>query len=180
MRVVEIGMQHMKARLLLARNIHAVLTARGEDQSGIARWCRRKPSWMNKILAGKRPMHIDDFDRVADYLGLSVYQLFQPGISALTERRKRPERRTGRDRRVGHAQRIVALQAPRPQVIPDEAATVPTAANELHALVSEFSDRLNRLLEAEDARGQAPRTRKTLSPSRSRRRAVGGSDAPSD
>src|SRR4029077_3389384 len=34
-------------------------------------------------------------------------QLFQPGISALTERRSRIARRSGRDRRVGQAVRVM-------------------------------------------------------------------------
>lgn len=40
------------------------------------------------------------WDRIADFFGVETYQLLQPGVASLTERRK-AERRNGRERRVG-------------------------------------------------------------------------------
>jgi transcriptional regulator with XRE-family HTH domain len=170
--------QSMKARLLLARNIHAILTARKETQTALAFYCRRKLSWINKILAGKRPMHIDDFDRVADFLGIGVYQLFQPGITALTERRRPGDRRAARDRRIGHAERTVALR----ETHLGTGATNGTASNtsaaaELHALVLDFQARANSLLARADLGGQAPRAGKAVTKARRRRQPARGSNA---
>lgn len=152
-------MQPMKARLLLARNIHAVLVARGENQTALAAWCRKKPSWINKILAGKRPLHIDDFDRVADFLGLSVYQLFQPGISALTERRKSAERRAGSDRRIGHAERTIQLrdapQGGRHEKAPSEAAKA-AISDEVRDRLTEAWRSIDSLLQEAQPGRQAP------------------------
>lgn len=175
--MVEIGMptkpwsqQTMRARLILARNISAILTARSQSQTALAVWCHKQVSWINKILSGQRPMHIDDFDRVADFLGISVYQLFQPGISGLTERRKPGDRRTGRDRRIGHKDRIVALRNTTlgGEHGASEAATaaIVSARAELDALVTDFARRADALLARTDSGGQTPRTRSQKSSTR--------------
>jgi hypothetical protein len=64
-------------------------------------WCRRTDSWLSKILddQGNRGLPLKYLDRIADFFGIATYQLFQPGISPLLERRK-GERRSGLDRRV--------------------------------------------------------------------------------
>lgn len=184
MGMVEMGMASMRARLLLARNIHAVLRARGEDQTSLAAWCHKKPSWINKILAGKRPMHIDDFDRVADFLGLSVYQLFQPGISQLTERRKIHDRRIRRERRIGHAERLITLRASpatgeRHEPTPRTPAA-PTLSEPVRQLIADATHQLNLLLKEADPGRQAPPPSPALTKTRARRRAHGRSDAPPD
>lgn len=175
-------MQTMKARLLVARNIHAILTARKESQSDLARWCRKKSSWMNKILAGRRPLHIDDFDRVADFLGISVYQLFVPGVSALTERRKSADRRHAQDRRRGHVERIIELRRPPaigerhdPVAVSAAAAALPEG---VRRLITDTAQKLDLLLRETEPGGQVAQARKALPKSRARRRAAGGSDAP--
>lgn len=182
-----LSQQSLKARLLLARNIDAILQARGETQTALAFWCRRKSSWINKILAGKRPMHIDDFDRVADFLGISVYQLFQPGISALTERRRPGDRRAARDRRIGHRDRIDTIRDSLPTRTQrdqqDEATLVTSAADvqaEIEALVADFSARASSLLAGTHPRRQAPRTRKTVAQPRQPRKPAGRSDVADD
>jgi hypothetical protein len=179
--MIDNGMQTMRARLLLARNIHACLIARGENQTALAVWCRKKSSWINKILAGKRPMHIDDFDRVADFLGIGVYQLFQPGISALTERRRRADRRKGRERRIGHAERMIVLRdsiGPREQHETTAAKSAADITAEIQALVADFAARANSLLAPPDARRQDPRTRPAEPKPRPRRKRARGPDAP--
>lgn len=97
----------MKANALLKLNIDTILRARGQTRKDLAFWCRRSESWISKIFRSeKREIPIRYLDRISDFFGLATYQLFQPGISPLTERRKH-ERRSGRDRRIGHKQREV-------------------------------------------------------------------------
>ena len=48
-------------------------------------------------------MPLKYLDRIADFFGIATYQLLQPGISPLTERRSGLDRRLGRDRRISHA-----------------------------------------------------------------------------
>lgn len=90
----------MKARFLLVENVKALLVARQEDQQALARWAGHSPPWLSKILNGDRGMSLKDVDKIADFFGLAVSDLFLPGISALTERR-RGQRRGGRERRSG-------------------------------------------------------------------------------
>lgn len=93
----------MKSSGLFKHNIDALLRARGQTRHDLAQWCRRTDAWLSKIL-GKddRNLPLKYLDRIADFFGLAPYQLFQPGITPLTERR-RTERRLGRDRRIGAA-----------------------------------------------------------------------------
>lgn len=79
-------------------NVAALLKARHEDGASLAFWCRHDKSWMSKILTGERVAKMGDIDAIADFFGLSPYQLFQPGISLMTERRV-AERRSGKERR---------------------------------------------------------------------------------
>lgn len=114
--------------MLLRENIKALLHERKEDASTLASSLNHDKSWINKILNGHREMQIDDFDRVADFFAIATYQLFQPGISRFTERRAPKERRSGRDRRVGHAFRVMGkvageLEKARPRRSPIEAAS---------------------------------------------------------
>ncbi len=93
----------LKASELLKHNIGALLQARGQTKPELARWCRRSRSWMDKIFSeDRREVPLKYLDRIADFFGIATYQLFQPGISPLTERRK-AERRSGQDRRVSRA-----------------------------------------------------------------------------
>ncbi len=86
----------------MKRNIETLLKARGHHRKDLAQWCRRSESWISKIMGeDNREVPMKYFDRIADFFGIAVYQLFQPGINALTERRKVPERRKGIDRRIG-------------------------------------------------------------------------------
>lgn len=95
----------MRAERILAENISAILRARGLSQKDLAQWCEHTETWLSSILRGERHFRVIDYDRIADFFGIAVYQLFQPGISQVTERRKGRDRRSGRDRRIGHAQR---------------------------------------------------------------------------
>lgn len=93
-----------RAHLVLKQNIDALLHARGQKRRELAMWCRRTESWLSQIFIDEdRNVPLKYLDRIADFFGLATYQLFQPGISPLTERR------TGRDRRAGTDRRKSAL-----------------------------------------------------------------------
>lgn len=94
----------MNANRLLKANIDALLRARHQTRHDLAQWCRRSDPWLSKILSDSpteqaRGLPLKYLDRIADFFGIATYQLFQPGISALHERRK-AQRRSGKDRRV--------------------------------------------------------------------------------
>lgn len=99
----------MKANQLLKHNIDTLLKARGQTRRDLAGWVRQSldakkiDPWISQIFTNpEREIQAKYLDRIADFFGLAVYQLFQPGISPLTERRKGADRRSGRDRRVSH------------------------------------------------------------------------------
>lgn len=92
----------MKANLLLKQNIRALLTARHQQQKDLAQWCRCTEGWLSHILnSNTRGIPLKYLDRIADFFGIATYQLLQPGITPLTERRSKLARRSGNDRRVG-------------------------------------------------------------------------------
>src|SRR5689334_8872425 len=94
----------LKAQELLKHNIDALLAARGQTRPELARWCRRSRSWLDKAFSEtRREIPLKYLDRIADFFGIATYQLFQPGISPLTERRGGRDRRSGRERRISNA-----------------------------------------------------------------------------
>lgn len=97
-----------KAIYILRENIRTLLDARREDQQALARHCGHDKSWINKFLNEGRGVTLKDFDKIATFFGIETYQLFQPGISRLTERRLSGDRRTSAERRVGHQGRELA------------------------------------------------------------------------
>jgi len=94
-------------------NIDALLRARGQTRKDLAQWCRRTESWISKIMReDRREFPMQYFDRIADFFGIATYQLLQPGITPLTERRsKGTPRRSGKDRRIS-ALRLLADAPP--------------------------------------------------------------------
>lgn len=104
----------MLASNLLKRNIDDLLKLRGYTHKDLAQWCHRTEGWISKIYRNQnREIPLKYLDRIADFFGLATYQLFQPGISPLTERRSGRDRRTGDDRRISHAQRVMRETAPK-------------------------------------------------------------------
>jgi transcriptional regulator with XRE-family HTH domain len=102
----------MKAVQLLSNNISALLRARGQTQHDLAQWCHHSDVWLSNFLKGMRQIQLKDLDRIADFFGIATYQLFQPGLTAATERRSAKDRRAGRERRISHAQKnMMALAA---------------------------------------------------------------------
>lgn len=166
---------------LLRRNVQALLNGRKESQKALAMWMGHSAAWLNKILNAERGCPVKYLDRLADFFGLAPYQLLQPGISALTERRK-GERRDGRDRRIGHAGRLargleLAIAPHRPYRGGDHVASAEGRELRLEALVAEFEQRAATLLAETEPRGQAPAPRARPARRRSARGKTGGSDA---
>lgn len=103
----------MRADLLVKHNIDHLLSARRLGRKDLAQWCGRSESWISKIMKeDRRDFPMKYWDRIADFFGVAPYQLLQPGITPLTERRKSGERRSGKDRRAGrraeHQQTMLA------------------------------------------------------------------------
>lgn len=101
--------RELKADALLAENIRSLLSVRREDARSLAVWCGHTGAWISKVLSGERGVPVKELGRIADFFGLTVAELFQHGISPLTERRKAHrrgthDRRSGQDRRVAHLQ----------------------------------------------------------------------------
>src|SRR3990167_10655822 len=90
----------MRANALIKANIDALLRARGLTRKDLAQWCRRSESWISKIMSeDRREFPMKYWDRIGDFLGIAAYQLLQPGLGGVGERRK-GERRAGNDRRI--------------------------------------------------------------------------------
>lgn len=121
----------LRADLLLAQNIRSLLHARRVEAGALAAWCGHQPPWISKILKGERGAQVKDLGKIADFFGLTVAQLFQHGISPLTERRHETrrsggERRTGEDRRQPIESRLHPQMQPRfPERVPDGAHDSP-------------------------------------------------------
>jgi hypothetical protein len=91
----------MHANRQMKQNVSALLKGRHLTQKDLAMWCRKSESWASKILDlnSTREFPLKYWDRIADFFGVATYQLLQPGISAVTERR-RTQRRSAQERRV--------------------------------------------------------------------------------
>jgi transcriptional regulator with XRE-family HTH domain len=155
-------LQQLRALVLLRQNIEAMLFARKESQAALATALGHSRAWINKFLNGERQLQLKDLDRIADFFGVPTYQLFQPGMSRLNERRV-VERRSGRDRRVGHAHRALGAVAAdldrvrgrggAPRYDPTPAP--PPAPDPVRTLVAEFATRIAPLLAADLGRQTA-------------------------
>jgi transcriptional regulator with XRE-family HTH domain len=176
----------LKALEQLRQNIETLLRVRKEDQKTLALAIGVHPTTINKFLKRTRELQLADLDKVADFFGIATYQLFQPGISSLSERRQF-ERRGGRERRIGHAHRgmhVAAqdIQAHRPhrKDAPHVVVAPPPspAAAELKRVIADFERLASRLLAGAESGGQAPGARLAVPGPRPRRRIAGGSDPP--
>lgn len=105
-----LGRMALKSLVLLKQNIRTLLQARGLDQKDLAIWCGKTESWISQILNPRFPnrgFEMQYLDKMADFFGLTAHELFQPGLSHLTERRSGKDRRSGVDRRVNRAGEIL-------------------------------------------------------------------------
>jgi hypothetical protein len=172
-----------KADHVLRANIEHLLAARKEDQKTLAQWCGHDKSWINKFLNKGRGISLKDFDKIADFFGLETYQLFQPGISRLTERRSQTDRRTGQDRRIGHTNRLVSHLRMELNKVPHMSATSAPGAShassrvsfvppEVQAILADAEARIAAVYAESAAGGQAPRHRRARAGSTRRDRSV--------
>lgn len=172
----------LKALHLLRQNVRALLVKRKESETVLAMWIGFKHrSSLNKFLNSDRAgFQMWRLDRLASFFGLAVYELFQPGITHVTERRI-SERRGGRDRRVGHSHR--AMMSLHESIGPYRRTTSRHAdgpspqAEKLRRLTADYERKVAALLSETEPRGQAPSPGKPRSRSSKGRRAAGGSDA---
>lgn len=171
--MVELYVYPMQATRLLAENIAALLKRRGYTQADLAQYCRHSAVWVSQFLAGKRNVKVRDLDRMADLLGVPVFQLFQPGISSRTERRAGVDRRQATERRVTHHARMAAELESRLHPLRKEPIH---GSSPVRQLVAEFEARLNRVVSQAESRGQATAARAPVAKPRPGRRVVGRPD----
>lgn len=164
----------------LRENVRELIRVRGVQQNDITFALKKDPTWLSKFLQGQRPIHITDIDALAEFFGLSGYQLCQPGITAVTERR-RQERRSGGERRIGHVKRHLVKVAdevqrahPR-QVTSDQQETDATA--HLHRQLRTKLAEVVALLAETESGGQTPVARTPVPATSRRGRTAGGPDA---
>lgn len=104
----------LRANLLLKQNIDGLLQDRGYTRKDLAQWCHRTEGWISKIFRRpEREFPTKYLDRMADFFGLQAWQLFQPGITRASERRKRIDRRQRAERRVANRLEMLNLQEKR-------------------------------------------------------------------
>lgn len=169
---------HRKSLYILRENIRSLLDARGQDQKSLAEWCHHDKSWMNKFLNEGRGIRVGDFDRIADFFGLATYQLFQPGISRVTERRK-GERRIGRERRISHTGRLASHLQSEVNKFPRFARRADYDLGALPASLRALVEKVDREIaawEAAQSRRQAAGDRGQVPPAPKNRRGRGGPD----
>lgn len=167
-----------KSLYLLRENIRALLDARKQDQKTLADWCGHDKSWMNKFLNEGRGIRVGDFDKIASFFGIEVYQLFQPGKSRVTERRK-GERRYGKDRRIGLQGRVAGDLQIEVNKLPRLARQTDHDFSTLPAPIQKIILRANRQIaayEAKVAREQAASPRRKIAGPLENRRDRSGSN----
>lgn len=152
---------HIRALVVLKRNLHSLLSARKESQTALARHVRHSKAWINKFLNDQTDtveIQIKDVDRIASFFGIEPYQLFQPGISALTERRLSIDRRSGRERRVGHQGRELAMlrtELDKHPALATHGASAAHSAAQQDPAIQRAIERFVRDIRAVQPRGQA-------------------------
>ena len=103
---------------VLRENIAALLSAQRKTQHDLAFSLGRGRSWINKFLQGTREIQMKDLDGIAAFFHIQTYQLFQPGISQMTERRSGSDRRQGFERRTPENQQAMVKMASQLAALP--------------------------------------------------------------
>jgi hypothetical protein len=178
----------MRANELLKYNVAALLIVRHQSRKDLAQWCRRSESWISKIFKEPRREFPNKYlDRIADFFGLATYQLFQPGISTSSERRRNGDRRKGRDRRISHAHRVMLETAVELERVRRPPATgkgrhvrPPAVVDPAARLLGQAAHDIDSLQDppVADAGRQAPVARGPAAGLRPRARAAGGRPDP--
>lgn len=150
----------MRANPLLKANIDGLLRVQHRRKKDLAAFCWKSESWLTKILTeSRRDVSIVDLDRIAEFFGRHVYELFQPGIVGVAERRSGLERRTAKaDRRKtspvrGMLPTAVEAQQYRPRQRTAIDGVPPDQLETFHRLTAEYERQIAALLSgAADAR----------------------------
>lgn len=95
-----------KVLVQLRLNVESLLTIRRRTKADLAAEMKIDPSTLTKFLNGTREIQFHHLDGMASFFGVQAYQLFQPGISPLLERRVLKDRRQGVERRLVHRDRL--------------------------------------------------------------------------
>lgn len=174
-----------KALIVLKRNLAHLLTDRKENQATLARAVGHSKAWINKFLndtTDRTEIKIKDVDQLASFFGVEPYQLFQPGISRLTERRTGVERRSGRERRIGAQGRQLAGLRTELNKVPSMASLHGSQTSSRPSASPEPIQRILARTEAEIhafyAGRQAPTSRVSRAAAPERSRKAGRSHAP--
>lgn len=173
----------MRANPLLKANIDGLLRVQHRRKKDLAAWCWKSESWITKILKEpRRDISIVDLDRIADFFGLVVYQLFQPGIVGVAERRTGAERRSAQsDRRKASPVRgMLPTAAETQQYRPRQRMPIdgvpPDQLETFHRLTAEYEQQIAHLLSgAADTRRQTVSAGEVVPRPRAADRAPGGS-----
>lgn len=138
----------LKINLQMKQNLVALLALRGKQQGELARFVRRTKdkkvdSWISHILDQNDPRELPMryWERAAEFLGVSPYQLLQPGIAGSVS-----ERRSGADRRHGLERRISQAVPSRPREIDLFEFIRALPREDQDDLLADASDRLNKRL----------------------------------
>jgi transcriptional regulator with XRE-family HTH domain len=152
----------LRALNQLRQNVESLLFRRKENQKTLADATGIDPTTLNKFLRGTREIQLKDLDAIADFFGIATYQLFQPGIAPLTERRV-GERRRGQERRIGHqARELHRVEAGvnharrRHPDLGEKPALSSADVHEFHRIAVDLERRLGTIVQASAPRRQAP------------------------
>lgn len=150
----------IKGLIVLKRNIAQLLADRHENQVQLARACGHKKSWINKFFKDETntvELQLRDLDKIADFFGIEVHQLFQPGIGRLTERRLHLDRRATAERRIGHQGRELAKLRAEADKLPRSASHgAPAAHSSADSAIQRVIERAARDIRAIEAGRQTP------------------------
>lgn len=108
-----------KALVQLRMNVEFLLAQRRRSKADLAAEMKIDPSTLSKFLRGSREIQFHHLDGMAAFFGTQIYELFQPGISPLTERRKIADRRMGLDRRQTKRDRLAHVPTPHRPMPPE-------------------------------------------------------------
>src|SRR4029077_4255606 len=156
--------QSMKTVHILRENLRMLIAKEGLTQESVSHACGHEKQWINRILSGIRGVTIKDLVLLADLFHLAgAYQLFMPGISRQTERRKRTDRRSGVERRGNGDRHMVELPAHTAKTISHATSSASDRRARLDAIASEFAQRILAENESADGGGQTSASRRIVS-----------------
>lgn len=173
-------MAALKASHYLRLNIAALLARDHVTPAGLALACGGKDrSWMTRFLNGQRhELQLADIEKIADFFGKQPYELFQPKTGTITDRRvAKLDRRSGTERRVGHAYRAMlpvaaTVESLRRPTGASYAVVASPYAEKLARLSADYDRAVSSLLAQAESRGQTAPSGAAVAGAHSRRRTV--------